>query len=163
MKKLALTAAAVAVPLLFASSAVAEPTPVIPAPPAVVADESIPSGPLGTTFQIRTGGDMAVTVRTTDAAVPPRADGQSVLVYEVAAEQTAGMPYFLPTLDLQMVTADGATVYPLTDVPGEYPSGFLEPGQPRNGLVAFGISDQQAPREIIFSTSDQFVQSSWTL
>ncbi len=106
---------------------------------------------------------MSITVDPADAVVEPRADGQRVLVYDVTAEQTAGNPYFLPTLDLRMVTADGTTVYPLTDVPGEYPAGFLEPGQPRHGLVAFGIDHQQTPDRIIFATSDYFVQSSWTL
>lgn len=158
-----MAAAAVVLPLFSVTAAVAEPVPVVPEPAPVVTDDSVPTGPLGTTFPVRTGGDMAVTVRPADTEIEPRAEGQRVLVYDVAAEQTAGNPYFLPTLDLRMVTADGATVYPLTDVPGEYPSGFLEPGQPRHGLVAFGIGAEQDPAKILFATSDYFIQSSWTL
>ncbi|MEU1980635.1 hypothetical protein [Nocardia sp. NPDC019395] len=163
MKKTVVTAAAVVLPLVFAAPAFAEPTPVEPGPPAAALAEPAASGPLGTTFPIRTGGDMAITLRPADAAVAPRAEGQSVLVYEVSAEQTAGMPYFLPTLDLRMVTKNGDTVYPLTDVPGEYPGGFIEPGQPRRGLVAFGVTDQQVPEEIVFATDDAFVQGAWTV
>ncbi|WP_039825186.1 hypothetical protein [Nocardia testacea] len=163
MKKTVLAAAAVVLPLVSATTAGAEPRPVIPEPPVAAEQDSVPSGPLGTTFPVHTGGDMAVTIDPADAVVEPRADGQRVLVYHVTAEQTAGNPYFLPTLDLRMVTAEGTTVYPLTDVPGEFPAGFLEPGQPRHGLVAFGIDQQQTPAQIIFATSDYFVQSSWTL
>ncbi|MFI5717249.1 hypothetical protein [Nocardia sp. NPDC051750] len=163
MKKTLVTAAAVVLPLVFATPAIAEPTPVEPGPPAAVLAEPAAAGPLGTTFPIRTGGDMAITVRPSDAEVAPRADGQSVLVFEVGAEQTAGMPYFLPTLDLRMVTTNGDMVYPLTDVPGEYPAGFIEPGKPRSGLVAFGLTDGQVPKEIVFATNDDFVQSAWTL
>ncbi|WP_327150830.1 hypothetical protein [Nocardia sp. NBC_01329] len=163
MKKTVMAAAAVVLPLFSVTAAVAEPVPVLPGPPSAVAEDPVPAGPLGTTFPVRTGGDMAVTVRPAETEVAPRADGQQVLVYDVAAEQTAGNPYFLPTLDLRMVTADGTTVYPLTDVPGAYPSGFLEPGRPRHGLVAFGIDNQQTAAKILFATSDYFIQSSWTL
>jgi hypothetical protein len=163
VKKTVLAAAAVVLPLLSATAAGAEPVPVIPESPIAAEQDPVPSGPLGTTFPVRTGGDMAVTIAPADAVVEPRADGRRVLVYDLTAEQTAGSPYFLPTLDLRMVTTDGTTVYPLTDVPGEYPAGFLEPGQPRHGLVAFGIDQQQTPDRIIFATSDYFVQSSWTL
>lgn len=163
VKKTVMAAAAVVLPLFSTTAAVAEPVPVLPGPASVLAQDPVPAGPLGTTFPVRTGGDMAVTIRPAETAVVPRADGQQVLVYDVTAEQTAGNPYFLPTLDLRMVTADGTTVYALTDVPGEYPAGFLEPGQPRHGLVAFGIGTQQTPAKILFATSDYFVQSSWTL
>ncbi|MGW1738502.1 hypothetical protein ACWCPQ_06775 [Nocardia sp. NPDC001965] len=163
MKKTLMAAAAVVLPLFSATAAVAEPVPSIPGPPAADATDPVPAGPLGTTFPVRTGGDMAVTVRPADIDIEPRADGRQVLVYDVTAEQTAGNPYFLPTLDLRMITTDGATVYPLTDIPGAYPSGFLEPGRARHGLVAFGIGDQQAPQQILFATSDYFIQSSWTL
>ena len=163
MKKIVVTAAAVFLPLVFAGSAVSEPTPVEPGPPAAVLAEPVASGPLGTTFPIRTGGDMAVTVHPSEAEVAPRAEGGSVLVFDVSAEQTAGKPYFLPTLDLRLITTNGDMVYPLTGVPGEYPGGFVEPEQPRNGLVAFELTEQQQPEEIVFATNDDFVQGAWTL
>ncbi|MEU4311993.1 hypothetical protein [Nocardia sp. NPDC024068] len=161
MMKTVVAAAAVILPIVLAAPALAEPTPIVPVPPAASVDEAVASGPLGSTFDVRTGGDMAVTVRPSDAAVPPRADGQSVLVYEVAAEQTGGQPFFLPTLDMRMVMQDGAKVYPLTGVSGEYPSGFIAPGQPRSGLVAFGVNAGQVPKEVVFATADDVVQGAW--
>lgn len=161
MKKTVVAAAAVLLPIVFASPALAEPTPIAPVPPAAAVDEAVASGPLGSTFDVRTGGEMAVTVHPSDAAVAPRADGQSVLVYDVAAEQTAGQPYFLPTLDMRMIMQDGAKVYPLTGVAGEYPSGFIAPGQPRSGLVAFGVNPGQIPKEVVFATADDVVQGAW--
>lgn len=163
MNKTIVTAAAVVLPLVFAGPAVSEPTPVEPGPPAAILAEPAATGPVGTTFPIRTGGDMAVTVRASDAEVAPRTAGNSVLVFEVGAEQTAGKPYFLPTVDLRLVTTDGDMVYPLTNVPGEYPGGFIEPGQPRSGLVAFELTERQQPKEIVFATNDAFVQGAWTL
>ncbi|NKY32470.1 hypothetical protein HGA13_05185 [Nocardia speluncae] len=163
MKKIVVTATAVFLPLVFAGPAVSEPTPVEPGPPAAVLAEPVASGPLGTTFPIRTGGDMAVTVHPSEAEVAPRTERGSVLVFDVSAEQTAGKPYFLPTLDLRLITTNGDMVYPLAGVPGEYPGGFVEPEQPRNGLVAFELTEQQQPEEIVFATNDDFVQGAWTL
>ncbi|MFI1460105.1 hypothetical protein [Nocardia carnea] len=163
MKKIVVTAAAVVLPLVFAGPAVSEPTPVEPGPPAAVLAEPAATGPLGTAFPIRTGGDMTVTVHPSEAEVAPRAADGSVLVFDVSAEQTAGKPYFLPTLDLRLITTNGDMVYPLTGVPGEYPGGFVEPEQPRSGLVAFELTGEQQPKEIVFATNDDFVQGAWTL
>ncbi|MBF6348394.1 MULTISPECIES: hypothetical protein [Nocardia] len=163
MKKIVVTAAAVVLPLVFAGPAVSEPTPAEPGPPAAVLAEPAASGPLGTTFPIRTGGDMAITVRSSEAEVAPRTADGSVLVFEVSAEQTAGKPYFLPTVDLRLITTGGDMVYPLTNIAEAYPGGFVEPGQPRSGLVAFELSAQQQPQEIVFATNDDFVQGAWTL
>lgn len=163
MKRTLATACAIVLPALvaFPAAAPAEPTPL---PPAAVASEgALASGPLGTTIQVYSGGDMAVTVRGTDATVPPRTDGRRTLVYELTAEQRAGTPYLLPTLDLRLVTADGDVIYPLTEVPGECPSGFVEPGRPHTGLLAFGIPDDQRPQEIVFATADDVVHGAWTL
>lgn len=163
MKKTVVAAVAVVLPLVFAGAAVSEPVPAEPGPPAAVLAEPVASGPLGTTFPVRTGGHMEVTIRPVAAEIAPRAEGQSVVAYEVSAEQTAGQPYFLPTVDLRLVTTNGAMVYPLTGVPGEYPGGFLEPGQPRTGLIAFGLTEGQQPKEIVFATNDEHVQGAWTL
>ncbi|WP_280399570.1 hypothetical protein [Nocardia carnea] len=163
MKKTVVAAVAVVLPLVFAGAAVSEPTPAEPGPPAAVLAEPVASGPLGTTFPIRTGGHMKVTVRPAAADVAPRVEGGSVAVYELSAEQTAGRPYFLPTVDLRLVTTNGDMVYPLTGVPGEYPGGFLEPGQPRTGLLAFGLTADQQPEQIVFATNDNHVQGAWTL
>ncbi len=163
MKKIVVTAAAVVLPLVFAGPAGSEPPPMEPGPPAAVLAEPAASGQLGTTFPIRTGGDMAITVRSSEAEVEPRTADGSVLVFEVSAEQTAGKPYFLPTVDLRLITTNGDMVYPLTGVPGEYPGGFVEPEQPRSGLVAFELTGEQQPKEIVFATNDDFVQGAWTL
>lgn len=165
MKKTIVAALTFTLMAFLANQADAQPAPAEPAPPAAPAavDPTVRSGPLGTAIQVSNNGDMAVVVRPSDTAVPPREADDTVLVHEVTIEQMAGNPSLSPDLDMYLITADGEMIAPLEEVPGGLAAGPLEPGETRTGLVAFELQPNQAPKEIVYAPVEDDIQGTWTL
>lgn len=160
MKKL-ITAFAIALPALSGAPAVAAPDAEPPPTQAeVLAEQPTEAVPLGTRIQVQSMGDMAVTVRASDQAMPPRMDDAQVLVYDVEVE-ALGETAAISEYDLNMATTGGENLGALSDIPGGLEFGLLDPGETRRGLVAFDLPDGQEPVTIVFATSNGYIQGTW--